>query len=129
MSAEAELHQTLGALKAGFEHLNDTVKQMVSMWGNQEKDASAGRRVLHDKMESLKETVTEMGARVASVEKTLVEIKPAVVEFENQREQQKGAMKLGKLIWTAMLAASGTMGGAIGWGAAHLFGGAPPPGH
>lgn len=130
MSADAELHQMIGGLKAGFEHLNDTVKQMVTMWGNQEKDAAAGRRVLHEKVEALKDSVVALGNRVGSVETKLVEIGPAVEEFKSQREQQKGAMKLGKLMWAAMLAASGTMGGAIGWGVHQLFqAGAPPPGH
>lgn len=130
MSTDAELHQMIGGLKAGFDHLNSTVNQMMTMWGNQEKEASTGRRILHEKMETVKETVTGLSTRVGAVETKLDEIKPAVKEFENQREQQKGAMKLGKLLWTAMLAACGTMGAAIGWGMHQLFWtGAPPPGH
>lgn len=130
MSADAELHQMIGGLKAGFEHLNDTVKQMVTMWGNQEKDAAAGRRIVHEKVDALKESVGALSGRMALVETKLTEIKPAVKEFETQRDEQKGAMKLGKLLWVAMLAASGTMGGAIGWGVHQLFqAGAPPPGH
>ena len=99
MSTDAELHQMLGELKASFSHLNDTMKNMVTMWGNQERDASAGRRVIHEKVDALKDSVTAFGNRVASVEKTLPEdIKPAVEEFKDQRQQQKGAMKLGKLL-------------------------------
>lgn len=130
MSTDAEIHQTLGGLKATVEHLNDTVKGMVTMWTNQEKDAAAGRRILYEKVEALKDSVAALGTRVGSVETKLTEIKPAVQEFENQREQQKGAMKLGKLLWTAMLAACGGTGATIGWFIGHLGqSGAPPPGH
>lgn len=130
MSGEAEIHQTLGGLKATVEHLTESVRQMMTMWSNQEKEAAAGRRVLHEKVEALKDSVTALNTRMASVETTISDVKPAVQEFKDQREQQKGAMKLGKLLWTGMLTACGSTGAAIGYGLAHLFqSGSPPPGH
>jgi chromosome segregation ATPase len=122
------MHQTIGRLSEAIDGLKQTVQNQMTMWANQEKNASEGRRILHDKVEDLKDTVTDVVNRVASVETKLTEIKPEVQEFKNQREQQKGAMKLGKVLWTAMLAGSGTMGAAIGWGVHQLFV-SPPPGH
>lgn len=131
MSSEAEIHGTLGALKEATENTKRTLEHLMRMWETQEKNASEGRRVLHEKVDAMKDSVVALGNRVGSVETRLTEIKPAVEEFESQREQQKGAMKLGKVLWTGMLAASGGMGGAIGWWFSHLFGSVPlpPPGH
>lgn len=127
MTADAELHQTIGAMRSTVEHLNETIKNMVTMWGNQERDAAAGRRTLHEKFDVLKDSVTALSARMTTMETTLATIKPAVKEFEDQREQQKGAMKLGKALWAALLAASGTTGIAIGWGIKALAGLPTPP--
>lgn len=131
MSTDAEIHGTLGALKEATENTKKTLDHLMRMWETQEKNASEGRRVLHEKVDAMKDGVTALTARVTSVEGKLVEVGPAVEEFKNQREQQKGAMKLGKLMWTGMLAASGSMGAAIGWGFSHIFGSMPmpPPGH
>lgn len=131
MSADAELHQTIGAMRSTVEHLNDTVKSMMTMWGNQEKEATAGRRVLHEKIEALKDSVVALGGRVGNVETKLTDIKPSVDEFKTQRSEQRGAMKLGKMLWVGMLAACGSTGAAIGWWISHIFGSVPlpPPGH
>ncbi len=130
MSTEAEIHGAIGALKEAAENSRRTLEHLMRMWETQEKNASEGRRVLHDKVDAMKDSLVALTNRVTSVENTMAGVKPAVQEFENQREQQKGAMKLGKLIWAAMLAACGSMGGTIGWFAAHLFqSGNPPPGH
>ena len=130
MTTEAEIHQTLGSLKATVDHLGASIKHMTEMWLAQEKSASEGRRALYDKVEEVKDTVTALNSRIGSVENTITAIKPAVQEFENQREQQKGAIKLGKVLWAGMLAASGTMGAAIAWAFGHLFqSGSLPPGH
>ncbi|MET4187630.1 ABC-type transporter Mla subunit MlaD [Bradyrhizobium sp. JR1.7] len=127
MTVEAEVHQMIGGLKATVDHLNTTVRDLMTMWSTQEKNASEGRRILHEKVDALKDSAQELTNRVSSIETTLVDIKPAVEEFESQRDQQKGALKLGKIIYAALTAAAG----AAGWGLAHFFGSAPlpPPGH
>lgn len=131
MTAESEIigsmRENIGAMKSTIEHLNETVKNMVTMWGNQERDAAVGRRTLHEKVEALKDSVVALSSRMTTLETTLAAIRPAVKEFENQREQQKGAMKLGKLIWGSLLAACGSTGIAIGWGIKTLAGLPTPP--
>ena len=125
--SDAELHQMLGGLRANVEHLTQTINNMASQWANQEKNASEGRRILHQKVDGLKEVATGLSQRVGKMEETLEGIKPAVKQFEDQRLEQKGAMKLGKLLWTGMLAAAGTMGGAITWGLQHWMSFTKPP--
>lgn len=127
--ADEALHQLIGKLTEAAENSKNTLQHLMRMWENQEKNASEGRRILHEKVDAMNTSVVALTGRVTSVETTLTKVQPAVKEFESQREQQKGAMKVGKVIWAAMLAACGTMGTAIGYGAAHLFGGSPPPGH
>lgn len=132
MSTEAEIHGTLGALKEAAENTKRTLEHLMRMWETQEKNASEGRRMLHEKVDAMKDSVTALGTRVGSLETTItVDLKPAVEEFKNQRQQQKGAMKLGRVLWTGMLAACGSMGAAIGYGLSHFFGQVPmpPPGH
>lgn len=130
MTEEANVRESIGGLKATMQHLSGTIEHMTRMWSDQERAAGEGRRILHQKVDDLRLGVTVLTHRLDQVEKTLVDIKPAVEEFEHQREQQKGAMKVGKAIWTAMLAACGGTGAAIGWGFSHLFGsGVPPTGH
>lgn len=125
----AETHQMIGGMKAGIDHLTTTIQNMQSMWQIQEREAAAGRRVLHEKFGDLKDDVTDklntLTNRVNDVDKRLIEIGPAVQEFKDQRQQQKGAMKLGKMLWGSMLAAAGAMAGVIGWGAHWLFSSPP----
>lgn len=128
MSTDAEIHQTLGALKEAAENSKRTLEHLMRMWETQEKNASEGRRIIHEKVDAMGTKLTELAGRITSVETAVTGIKPEVQEFKNQREQQKGAMKLGKALWAVMLTACGTMGGALGWGLHHLFA-APPPGH
>jgi outer membrane murein-binding lipoprotein Lpp len=99
--------RALGSLEASVANLTQT-------WSQQEQNASAGRRALHEKIDGIKDDVSELKTRVDVMGKEMNEIRPAVQEFKQQRERAIGAMKMGRWIWGAMLTAAGLTGWAIG---------------
>ncbi len=103
-AALREMSRSIGGLES-------TVKNLMTMWQQQEQSASQGRRDLHQKFDTVVKDVAGLTVQVQEAVKDLVEIKPAVKAFENAREQARGAQKVGKWIW-AVLTLSG---GAIGW--------------
>lgn len=117
---DGTIHQVsaeIGGLKANVENLRKSVETMVSTWQMQEQNATAGRRVIHDKLDLVQKEVTGLSAEVKEISKDFTEIKPAINEFKSQREQQIGAKKLG-----ARLVGALTLGaGAVGWGIHEAF--------
>ncbi len=101
-----DFSRALGSLEASVTNLTRT-------WAEQERNASEGRRALHQKMDDIKDDVSSLTGRVDSMATEMGEIRPAVVEFKKQRERAIGAMSFGRWIWGAMLTAAGLMGWAI----------------
>ena len=103
----------INAFSRAIGDLEATVRNMTATWTQQESNASAGRRVLHEKMDSIKKDVAELKGRVDNVASALAEIEPAVKEFKIQRERAIGARNFGRWIWGGMLTAAGGAGWAI----------------
>lgn len=101
-----DFSRALGSLEASVANLTRT-------WAEQERNATEGRRALHRKMDDIKDDVGAMTGRVDSLANEVAEISPAVKEFKQQRERAIGAMKFGRWMWGAMLAAAGMVGWAI----------------
>lgn len=101
-----EFSRAIGSLEA-------SVSNMTRTWSEQERNATEGRRALHQKMDDIKDDVSMLTGRVDKVAAELAEIGPAVTEFKRQRERAIGAMKFGRWMWGAMLAAAGSAGWAI----------------
>lgn len=101
-----EFSRALGSLEASVTNLTKT-------WSEQERNASEGRRALHQKMDGIKDDVFQLGSRVDKMSEDISEITPAVNEFKDARQQAIGARKFGRWIWGAMLTAAGFMGWAI----------------
>src|SRR4051812_43413979 len=103
--------------------LESTVKTLVSTWQSQEAAASQGRRDLHQKVETMRDDVQKLGARVEVALKDIADIKPSVEAFENAKLQVRGAQTLGKFIWGGLAFA----GGGIGWMLANWITVTPKP--
>lgn len=117
---EASIHEDIGALKAdvrglqrSIDALNNTIANLNMVWGQREQSASDGRRVLHDKMDGLDKNFTLVSAEVENVSRDLTEIKPAIQEFKNQRQQQIGAQRYGKKWLAGITTAAGLSGFGI----------------
>lgn len=115
MNTSPDIHaysRALGSLEASVKAVTDTVANMTKAWGEQESNASAGRRVIHDKLDEVKEDLSALTSRVDAMTKEIsIEIGPAVREFKDQRQRAIGAKNFGKYLWGAMLTAAG----GIGW--------------
>lgn len=98
--------RALGSLEASVTNLTHT-------WAEQERNATEGRRQLHQKMDDIKDDVSSLTGRVDNMAREMAEISPAVNEFKNARQQAIGARRFGRWIWGAMLTAAGLMGWAI----------------
>jgi hypothetical protein len=108
--------------------LSQAVKFMTDVWQRQEETASAGRKALHEKFESFKDTV---GVQIAGLslrldrlvdgmkqfEQTIEKIEPAVKKYEEEKLREEGARRLGK----ALIAAMTAVAGGIGWGLHELI--------
>jgi|SRR5579859_7344069 len=114
--ADGGIHQmseAIGGLKSDVRSLKDSIDNLNRVWGQREEAATEGRRQVHEKVDNLRQDFTRLSAEVENVSQDIVEIKPAIDEFKNARQQAIGAHKLGKLIWGAMLTAAGLSGWAI----------------
>jgi outer membrane murein-binding lipoprotein Lpp len=115
-----EVSRLIGGLESSVGSLQKSIESLNTTWGEREKSASEGRRVVHAKVDELRDDVTRLSAEVENVSKDLSAIKPAIDDFKAARNQQIGAQKLGKVLWGAFLAAAGGAGYLIGeW--LHIF--------
>lgn len=110
----AEMNRILGELKGGFRSLEATVSD-----NNRRSDE--GRRMLHDKFESLGSevdqrfnvftgTLSGLTTIVDGLSKRLTDIEPSMKAYREQQLRQEGAAKLGKGLLTGILAAAGGLG-------------------
>lgn len=101
--------------------LQNAVENMTRIWQAQEISASEGRRLLHDKIEAVRDEVrdkletlrsdfSQLSAEVENVSNDLSEIKPAISEFKDQRQQQIGAKALGVRLWGVIVTGAGLAG-------------------
>ncbi len=131
MSELQEMQAVLRQLLVQVGELSATVKIMTDTWRTQEATASAGRKEVYQKLESVKEKVTSLESRVDGLSKEVAIIAPSVQAFDNARQQAAGAQKLGKIIWGLIGAGGFSVGSAITWVVANWVSVAPklPPAH
>ena len=94
---ERETIKSISSLETTIKHLTDT-------WQRQEKEASEGRRRLHDKVDELKSEQQTLKDTVKRQTDELAEIKPAIKRFEADRQRREGANSLVKLLWAGIIA-------------------------
>jgi outer membrane murein-binding lipoprotein Lpp len=113
---EGSIHQisaAIGSLQSDVRSLKDSIDALNKIWGQREEAATAGRRIVHDKVDRLSADVVRLSADVENVSEDLTAIKPAIDDFKTARDQQVGAQKLGKRIWMAFIGIAGLAGGGI----------------
>lgn len=98
-----EVSRSIGSLEASVTNLTET-------WQRQDREATEGRRRLHEKMDGLKSQQETLASTVAQQTKKLTEIEPAIKRFEAQRQRQEGARSLAKLLWGGLLAFAAGLG-------------------
>lgn len=118
MGGDGDIHEVsriIGGLQASVISLQASIESLNTTWGDRERSASEGRRILHEKFDELRGDVMRLSAEVENVSKDLSsDIKPAIADFKSARSEQIGMQKLGKLLWGVFLAAAGGVGYVIG---------------
>jgi hypothetical protein len=123
------VHRQLASLQTSVEHLAEALKNMATQSFNQEAAASAGRKALHDKLESFKDQVgvqiSGLSLRVdrlvdsmKSMDDAMSKVDPVVRQYEDEKMREEGAKKFGAKIVAGLVAISG----AVGWGVHELIG-------
>lgn len=92
-----EISRLLGGLQAEVKNLTDT-------WRHQDREASEGRKRLHDKVDALASQQGTLANKVEQQTKELAEVKPAIKRFETERQRREGANSLLKLLWVGIVA-------------------------
>jgi prefoldin subunit 5 len=105
-----EMSSAVGALQADVRSLKESIENLNRTWGQREEAATAGRRDVHEKIDSLHIDVTRLSGEIENVASELAEIKPAINEFKDSRQRAIGARALGGRVWGAMLIAAGFSG-------------------
>ncbi len=95
-----ELYRIVGGLQS-------SVENMTAQWAAQEKVAIEGRRLLHEKFETVREQVNRLVGRVDSVSTKVDKLEPSVATFDQLHQQGVGSKKTIALIWTAIVSVIG----------------------
>lgn len=119
--------RAIGSLEATVKHLTET-------WKQQDEAATAGRRVLHEKIDGLTSAVSQLATRaeVDALKTAVIKlagqfdglndrvtaIEPTAVEWKNDQQQKIGSNKVSDkvyaIVWGAMLAGATALGGVAG---------------
>jgi len=98
-----ELTMTVGGLKQAVENL-------TTNWKRQDDAATSGRHALHQKIDDVREDVSDLGNRVDNLDRAVKIIEPSIAIFNEEKLRAEGARDLGRWIWGAFLAAAGFAG-------------------
>lgn len=102
--------------------LKQAVETMTRMWAEQERNATEGRRKLHEKFEAFSkemgEKMTTVSHRVDVLSDKVDTIEPSVKGFNDEKLREEGSKRLGKVLMGAL----GVVAGGIGWGVHELAG-------
>lgn len=89
------------------------VDSMTRQWARQEDGASNGRSVIHTKIDSMRDDVTDLGNRLGNLEKAVAIVEPSLKVFNEEKLRDEGARRLGRWLWAGFLTAAGGLGYAL----------------
>jgi chromosome segregation ATPase len=101
-----EINRTIGRLQASIENLTKTL-------GEQDREATEGRRELHRKIEELKNKVVRIATELQKLSEDFTKMEPSIVRFEQRRQRsigERGVINVViKLVWGALIAGIGAV--------------------
>ncbi len=99
----ADLHRTLGVIEAKVEGLRAEF--------NRERDgAQSHRQSLRETITALAQAVRDLTGQLTALNGDLAEIKPLVNDYRENRDQARGAAKLGRWLYGAFIAVAAVAG-------------------
>ena len=114
MATDPQIVRALGDLEG-------TVRSMSKQWAAQEEGATAGRRALYEKFEGMSSQMGKVSSKLDGVVQDVAEMKndintnvmPTIDEYKAEVARKIGALAVGKLFWTLMVALASAIGFAI----------------
>lgn len=110
MNDSTNLTLLVGELRGEMRSVKASVDNLNYVWGEREKSATDGRRIVHEKVDLLSKDILRIGADVENLTEEIANIKPAVQSAEKERTERDGAIKFGKGIWAV---GAGLFGGTV----------------
>lgn len=103
----------VGGLKAQIEAFQ-------SNWAEQDRRASDGRKFMFERIEGLGTNVRDLSHQVGSVVKDVAEMKPAVTDWVNAKNQAMGAKTAASILGKSVYILVGGCVALIGYVVAHF---------
>lgn len=103
----------VGEIRGEVKGLKDSIDSLNHMWGERERDAVAGRRLVHEKVDGMRADLSTLQADFHNVSNEVFSIKPQVETWKTERHERAGARRLGNRMWSAMIALAGLAGGGF----------------
>src|ERR1700722_5507140 len=111
MSAE-DSQQSLTLMVGG---LKATIESFQSNWQEQDRRAANSRKFLFERMENVAHTVQDLTHQVGSVVKEVAEMKPAVTDWVNSKNQAMGAKTAASILGKGFYLGVGGVLALAGW--------------
>jgi len=114
MTTDPQIVRALGDLEG-------TVRGMASQWAAQEVSANAGRKALYERFEGMSAQIGKMAGQLEGSIQDVAELKndidnkvmPTIDAYKAEVSRKIGAMGMGKLFWSLMVALASAAGFAI----------------
>lgn len=113
----ADDNQNLTLMVGG---LKATIEAFQSNWQEQDRRAADGRRFLFDRMESLGSNVQDLTHQVKAVVSDVAEMKPAVKDWVDSKNQAMGAKTAASILGKGVYLMVGGIVALTGWAISHF---------
>lgn len=121
MTDGEHLHDIVGRLG----QLEGTIRTFMDQWRGQDQSATAGRRVMYERLELLSGQVNRVATDVQNMQQDIAEMRmdvdekvmPTVETIRIERERRAGAKTVWVLVWGGVVA----LGSAMVWAMNNLW--------
>lgn len=93
--------------------LQTAVENLTTQWAEQDRQATEGRRIMHDKIDNLNISVISAQGDITALKREMAEIKPTVRAGEAAQLEGAGMRKLLRMLWQVIYALLCASGGII----------------
>jgi hypothetical protein len=102
--SEGDLQAALRQMAGTIGELTSTVRSLEMNWRNQDEKASAGRAVLHQKIDALRGDFHGWESKLEAVIADVAEMKPTVDEVKIAKQRAIGAFWMSRMLYAAGIA-------------------------
>lgn len=110
-------HHDLTLLVGG---LSTEIKSFKENWVEQDRRAAEGRKYLYEKMEGVGREVQGLTHQIAAVVRDVTEMKPAVTDWVNSKNQAMGAKTAASILGKGVYLLAGGVAALAGWALSHF---------